>query len=247
MKIALMSDTHLTHLKYKILMPEAEMVIHSGDATFQGKLNEISAFAEWFKKLPYKYKVFVAGNHDWLFQKNRDLARSMLGKDVIYLEDDMIELEGLKIYGSPWQPEFCNWAFNLPRGHRLREKWNKIPNKVDILVTHGPPLRILDLNADGDHVGCGDLYEVVVKRVKPRLHVFGHIHNAYGIVAQGRTLFVNASISGEDYKPGHGVIVVDVDPQKSADLPSIVLGSKQEPLQPIGPPMMSNRPAQPLW
>lgn len=248
MKIALMSDTHLMHLKYKLKFPEADMVIHSGDATFQGKLNEVAAFADWFGKLPYKYKVFVAGNHDWLFQKNRDLARSMLGDGVVYLQDDMVELEGLKIYGAPWQPEFCNWAFNLPRGHRLREKWNKIPNGIDILVTHGPPLRILDLNLDADHVGCGDLYDVVVKRVKPRLHVFGHIHNAYGAVAQGRTLFVNAAICGEDYKPTHGIVVVEFDPAKTVEIPKIKVNCERAiPLEPIGQPMLINRPARPLW
>jgi Icc-related predicted phosphoesterase len=242
-----MSDTHLMHLKYKIKMPEADMVIHSGDATFEGKLNEVGAFVEWFDKLPYKYKIFVAGNHDWIFQKNRNLGRSMLRKDMIYLEDDMVEVEGLKIYGSPWQPEFMGWAFNLPRGHRLREKWNKIPSGIDILVTHGPPLRILDRNLDGDHVGCGDLYEVVTKRVKPRLHTFGHIHLSYGMVAQGKTLFVNAAICGEDYKPNHGVVVVDVDPKNQNELPKIILGSKQEPLDPLGVPMFTNRPAEPLW
>lgn len=248
MKIALMSDTHLMHLKYKIRMPAADMVIHSGDATFEGKLNEIAAFADWFKKTPYQYKVFVAGNHDWLFQKNRSLAQSMLGDSVVYLQDSMVEIEGLKIYGAPWQPEFCNWAFNLTRGHPLREKWNKIPNDVDIVVTHGPPLGVLDLNQDGEHVGCGDLKQVLEKRVKPRLHVFGHIHNSYGVVAQGRTMFANAAICGEDYKPTHGVIVVEFDPAKPDDIPSIKVNYERAlPLEPIGQPMLMNRPAQPLW
>lgn len=233
MKIVLISDTHLQHLRYRIEEPEADMVIHAGDATFQGKIIEMRSFVDWFEKLPYKYKIIVAGNHDWLFQKNRDLARSMLKKDTIYLEDDLVEIEGLKIYGSPWQPEFCNWAFNLPRGHRLREKWNKIPTGVDILVTHGPPMGIRDLNADGLHVGCEDLLEVVTKRVKPRLHVFGHIHLSYGTAMVGRTLFVNAAISGEDYKPNHRPIVVEMDAGKLEGLPVIVQGAAIQPLDPI--------------
>jgi|SRR5579871_1333776 len=242
-----MSDTHLMHLKYKLQMPEADMVIHAGDATFEGKLAEVSLFAEWFRSLPYKHKIFVAGNHDWLFQKNRDVARSMLGDQVVYLEDNLVEVEGIRIYGSPWQPEFCDWAFNLPRGHRLREKWNKIPSKVDVLVTHGPPLRILDLNQDGEHVGCGDLYEVLTKRVKPRLHVFGHIHNGYGIVAEGRTLFANVAICGENYKPTHGVVVVEFDPEKPG-IPEIKVNCQRAlPLEPIGSPILFNRPAEPLW
>lgn len=239
-----MSDTHLMHRRYKIEVPPADMVIHCGDATFRGELDELASFAEWFGKLPYERKIFVAGNHDEIFQKNRTLAISMLGR-VTYLEDDLVEIGGLKIYGSPWQPAFGDLAFNLPRGHRLREKWNKIPSRVDILATHGPPLRIRDQNSDGEHVGCGDLYEVVTKRVKPRLHVFGHIHMGYGKQAQGPTLFVNAALCGKDNKPTHGVIVVDVDPEKRGVLPELISGPEEVPLQPTVPQSVLDCP--PLW
>ena len=244
MKIALMSDTHLLHRKFKIRLPEAEMVIHSGDATWEGKLDELACFADWFRNLPYKKKIFVAGNHDAIFQQNRTLAQSMLGDGVIYLEDDLVEIDGLRIYGSPWQPAYGNLAFNLPRGNPLAQKWHKIPKNVDILVTHGPPLRMRDLTAEGEHAGCGDLYEAVVRRVKPRLHVFGHVHNAYGIVAQGRTLFVNAAIAGMDHKPSHGVIVVEVRHSRPDEIPTVVVDPAEEPLEPLVP-SVGNSP--PLW
>lgn len=232
-RIAVVSDTHLQHLKYNICMPEADMVIHAGDATFLGKIEELHLFFEWFKGLPYKYKILVAGNHDLMFERNRTLAASMLGRDVIYLEDKLVEIEGLKIYGSPWQPEYGKLAFNLPRGHRLREKWNKIPNGIDILVTHGPPMGIRDLNSDGLHVGCEDLRDVVTKRVKPRLHAFGHIHLSYGTTVIGRTLFANAAISGTDHKPDHRPIVVELD-GKNRDLPPVLVQDAAiQPLDPI--------------
>jgi Icc-related predicted phosphoesterase len=247
MRIALMSDTHLMHRRYRIRMPEAEMVIHSGDATWEGKLDELANFAEWFRNLPYKKKIFVAGNHDEIVQKNRTLARSMLGDEIIYLEDDLVEIGGLRIYGSPWQPAFGDLAFNLPRGEPLKQKWYRIPRKVDVLVTHGPPLRIMDLTSDGEHVGCGDLYEAVVRRVKPRVHVFGHVHNGYGIKSEGPTLFVNAAISGMNNKPTHGVIVVDVDPSKLGEVPKAVVPPAEEPLDPIGTPPLLTEQTPPLW
>lgn len=243
-RVVCISDTHLQHCKYPVNVPDGDILIHAGDATFEGKVSEIWRFTDWFEKLPHRHKVFVAGNHDWLFQQNQDLARSMLPKGVIYLQDNLAIVEGLRIWGSPWQPEFMNWAFNLPRGHRLREKWNMIPTGVDILVTHGPPLGILDLTVDGEHVGCGDMHEVVTKRVKPRLHVFGHIHHAYGTAAVGRTLFVNATVCDEAYKPVNAPVVVDMDPADREHLPTVVVSQKPV-LMPGTAPSVGKAP--PLW
>ncbi len=243
MRIICISDTHLRHLKFPINVPIGDLLVHAGDATFEGSPREIQAFFDWFSALPHKHKVFVAGNHDWLFQKNPELARQLVPKNVTYLQDSMAEIEGLKVYGAPWQPEFMNWAFNLPRGHRLREKWNLIPSRVDVLITHGPPLRYCDLNPDGEHVGCGDLHDVIVKRVKPRLHVFGHIHGGYGIAAAGRTLFVNASVCDEAYRPSHAPIIVELDPSAPAKLPEVV--QSMQPFLQNAPPIIGK--ARPLW
>ena len=215
MRIVCISDTHLFHerpdFKAKVIIPDGDLLIHAGDGTFTGKPFEVKLWMEWMVSLPHPKKVMIAGNHDWLFQKNPTFARSMIPDSIIYLEDDMKEVAGFKIYGSPWTPYFLNWAFNLERGHRIREKWNKIPRDVDILVTHGPPMGILDQVPDGEHVGCKDLKDVI-SRIKPKLHVFGHIHHS-GPKASAYawplpTVFVNAAVLGEEYRPNPDPIVV---------------------------------------
>lgn len=212
MRIVCISDTHLFHerpgFKEQVVIPDGDLLIHAGDGTFTGKPYEVKLWMEWMASLPHQKKVMIAGNHDWLFQKNMTFARSMIPDSIIYLEDDMKEVSGFKIYGSPWTPYFLNWAFNLQRGHRIREKWNKIPRDTDILVTHGPPMGILDQVPDGEHVGCKDLKDIV-RRIKPKLHVFGHIHHGGpNLVKTESTTFVNASVLGEDYRPNISPIVV---------------------------------------
>jgi Icc-related predicted phosphoesterase len=121
------------------------------------------------------------------------MARSWLS-NCTYLIDDMVTVEGLNIYGSPWQPTFFDWAFNLDRGAPLKEKWDLIPSTgVDILVTHGPPMGILDKVYDGERVGCEELAKAVKERIKPRLHVFGHIHEEAGRLDQDGIIYVNAA------------------------------------------------------
>jgi len=115
-------------------------------------------------------------------------------KDCIYLEDSSIQIEGYNIYGSPYTPEFCNWGFNVERGELLKKRWEKIPSNTDILITHGPPLGIGDITTEGIHVGCTDLLHRV-EELEPKLHVFGHIHEAYGLyqLNNKKTIFANAS------------------------------------------------------
>lgn len=127
-----------------------------------------------------------------------------------YLEDEAIEVYGLKIYGSPWQPEFCKWAFNLPRGEPCLEKWNLIPEGLDILITHTPPLGHGDLCCTGVRAGCVELLTSVQQRIKPKYHVFGHIHEGYGITSDGKVIYVNASTCDINYLPNNPPIVFDV-------------------------------------
>jgi predicted phosphodiesterase len=199
-------------------IPEADLLIHAGDACLDGNSHEVSEFFDWFCSLKAKHKVFVAGNHDGLFEKSPDLARSMVPKGVTYLEDSMTEVEGLRIWGSPWQPEFQNWAFNLPRGPLLKGKWDLIPAGIDILVTHGPPMGVLDWGFYSKaNVGCEDLADAVL-RVKPRLHVFGHIHGSYGLKKTESTLFVNAAMCDEGYRPVRDPVVVELGASGPATL-----------------------------
>lgn len=207
MRIVCISDCH--QKLDKVVVPDGDVLIHAGDSTFRGDIREITKFARMLEALPHKVKICIAGNHDWLFQTNPSLAQSLLPEGVIYLQDSWCVVDGLVFYGSPWQPEFCNWAFNLPRGEALRKKWDLIPDKVDVLITHGPPFGIRDDVPGGERVGCGDLLKAV-ERVKPQLHVFGHIHNGYGMFCKDGITFVNASVCDERYMPLNAPIVIDL-------------------------------------
>jgi len=206
-KIVCLSDTH--NRNEQIAVPDGDILIHAGDATVSGTIDEILLFSRWFDRLPHRHKIFVAGNHDRLFEINNRLARKLLGAEIVYLQDSMVEIEGLKIYGSPWQPWFFDWAFNLPRGEPLAEKWRLIPPATDVLITHGPPFGILDFPPDGFSVGCERL-RLRVEEIRPRLHVFGHIHHSYGTQEKLGVRFVNASNCDEAYEPTNPPIVFDL-------------------------------------
>lgn len=205
MRCVLISDTHLRF----VAVPPGDVLIHAGDATIEGTPKEFDKFFKWFGALPHPHKILIAGNHDWLFEKKPELARSLVPPGVAYLQDELAIVNGLKIYGSPWQPEFMGWAFNLTRGWPLRKKWELVPTGIDILVTHGPPMGILDWSPFGnEHAGCGDLRQELL-RIKPKLHVFGHIHHSYGQMAWNGTKFVNASICDEAYRATRLPILLD--------------------------------------
>lgn len=201
-KIVLISDTHLKH---KITLPEADCIIHAGDVCSYGTIYEVEVFLKWFSQLPYKYKIFCAGNHCFPFQREKDRVSELLREypEVIYLEESSIEIEGIKIWGSPWTPYFFNWAFNY-QPEEAYKYWSKIPLDTNILITHGPPYGILDdvgntrYNKDS-HVGCPELLLKLKELKDLRLHVFGHIHCGRGILEVGKTTFCNASILNDDY------------------------------------------------
>lgn len=203
MRIVAISDTH--NQQKKIKLPEGDILIHAGDATSQGSLVEVNSFLVWMGAQPFLHKIFVAGNHDWLFERNPLLARQMCEDNgVTWLQDQSVIIDGLKFYGSAYQPEFCNWAFNLPRGPELAEVWSRIPDDTDVLVTHGPVMGILDelVSANGvpngQHVGCHDLADRI-KKLNVKVHVCGHIHAAYGMAKVGKTKFYNAALLDEYY------------------------------------------------
>lgn len=204
MRIVCISDTH----NREIAVPDGDLLIHAGDATMLGTADEISIFNSWFSALPHKNKIFIAGNHDWLFELQPDTARELLDESIIYLQDSIVSLEGLNIYGSPWQPRFYDWAFNLDRGREMAEKWAMIPADTDILITHGPPNGILDLTIDGDRAGCEELI-TIVEEIKPKVHIFGHIHEGYGTLKHNGIRFVNASNCDERYRLVNPPVVLD--------------------------------------
>jgi Icc-related predicted phosphoesterase len=183
-------------------MPEGDMVIHAGDISGVGKEMEVIEFLEWFSNLPYKYKIFIAGNHDWLFEKERLFAKQLLESypGVIYLENSGMNIEGISIYGVPVTPTFFDWAFNRDRGDNIKVYWLAIPENTDILITHGPPHGILDRTPmTKEHTGCEDLLKSV-SEIRPKFHIFGHIHSAAGIYKTEHTTFINASVLDDNYK-----------------------------------------------
>jgi predicted phosphohydrolase len=225
-RIVCISDTHSLHDRMSNELPEGDILIHSGDCTNAGRETDVSDFIQWFKNIEgFKYKIFIAGNHDFAFENepswlnNYINPEKLIESNVTYLEDESIEIiseeftRPIKIYGSPWQPEFYNWAFNLPRnGEVLKSRWDDIPNDTDILITHGPPHGIRDFVVDRSgtlQVGC-ELLRERVNTLKPLLHVFGHIHGAYGAAYINETAFVNASICNERYEPINKPLVFDL-------------------------------------
>lgn len=214
MRIVCLSDTHNCH--DWIAVPDGDVLIHAGDATNRGTVEEIVYFNEWFAALPHKHKIFVAGNHDWLFETDNRGARRLLDDSIVYLQDSRVEIENLKFYGSPWQPRFFDWAFNLNRGAEMREKWRLIPEDVDVLITHGPPHGILDAVprlSEIENTGCEELrarVEQIAARGKLKLHVFGHIHCGYGTRENFGVKFINAVCCDEEYNPTQPPVVVDL-------------------------------------
>lgn len=209
MRIVCISDTHGQLHKLPARIPDGDVLIVAGDICLGGTDVELQLFDEYLENLPHRHKLLVAGNHDWPLQEADSHQFFKLLESVIYLEDSGIEIDGLKFWGSPWQPEFCNWAFNLPRGRQLAEVWAQIPDDTDVLITHSPPYGILDRIDTGEHVGCEDL-ETALERVKPKLHIFGHIHEDYGMLTINGTTFVNASICDGRYQPINVPIVIDL-------------------------------------
>jgi Icc-related predicted phosphoesterase len=207
MRVVLLSDTHNRHAELQV--PDGDLLLHAGDFTMRGTEREIGAFDEWLSSLPHRDKVVIAGNHDFLFEREPRSARSLI-RHAEYLQDSGITVSGLAIWGSPWQPWFMDWAFNLQRGEPLRAVWDGIPAGTSILLTHGPPHGILDATARGEHVGCEELLAAAL-RVRPRFHAFGHIHEGYGREARDATTFVNAASCDERYRVVNAPVVLEID------------------------------------
>jgi len=220
MKVVAISDTHQAYLSE---MPAGDVLIHSGDFSLLPKNvkesnpalmeSELRDLAAWFKSIShlYRHMILVPGNHDWIFECDYDFACSIL-EGVSVLNDRSIEIDGIKIWGSPINLEYRDWAFNRAAGDEILKHWNAIPKDTDILVTHGPPLGILDQAYPQDNsplLGDIDLLNTV-KSLNLKAHIFGHIHGSHGTKEEFETLFVNASIMDESYSPTFKPITFEI-------------------------------------
>lgn len=209
MRIVCISDTHGRHAALDV--PPGDVLLHAGDLGVRGTLEEIDAFDAWMATLPHRHRLVIAGNHDWAFQRTPDEAKRRL-RNATYLEDSGITIDGIRFWGSPWQPAFLGWAFNLPRGAPLAERWARIPTGTDVVITHGPPMGYGDRCWHGRRVGCEDLLPALL-RAEVRLHVCGHIHEDHGQRRHGALQLVNASVCTLRYRPVQPAIVVDLPPR----------------------------------
>jgi len=222
LKITFISDTHTKHNQITKDLPGGDILIHAGDMSSMGYKHEIENFCKWFDGLDnYDTKVFIAGNHDWGFQNHPEQTMQIINsyKWFNYLQDELFMVgenydDMIKIYGSPWQPEFHNWAFNLPRmGDQLKAKWDLIPMNTDILITHGPAWGYVDkVVGQTKNLGC-ELLADRIKVVKPKIHVCGHIHSGHGYVFDGDTHYINASVLDESYYYNNEPLSVEWDPK----------------------------------
>lgn len=228
LRFVCISDTHGHHREMTSRLPPGDVLLHAGDFSMAGGLEEVMDFVAWLQSLPFSRKVFIAGNHDLSFDRAysgqhgkehadasevRAAFAKACGDDgtMVYLEDEQCRIEGVSIYGSPWQPEFGYWAFNLPRGYALAEKWHAVPTGVDVLLVHGPPLGRGDTCLPSlKHTGCADLLSEIQGRIRPAFCVYGHVHEGAGVTFDGTTHFLNACSLNEHYEFVHAPLVFDV-------------------------------------
>ncbi|CAE8698018.1 unnamed protein product [Polarella glacialis] len=230
-RLVCISDTHGCHRDLKL--PPGDVLIHAGDLTQYNEAEHLCDATAFFQELldagTYQQVIAIAGNHDnSLHQSEPGQAKQNLMASCTYLEDSMTYLAPacsetkIRVYGSPWTPEHSLWGtgFSLPpRSTALREKWANIPTDVDVLIVHGPPLGRRDTPNSTVGAGCPDLLREVLTRVRPRLMIFGHIHEGYGVSYDGHTLFVNASScshDNDDWTLNHPIVIdLPNDPSKS--------------------------------
>jgi len=209
-KICIISDTHGEHM-YLPPIPDCDALIHCGDITSLGKEYDVVQFLDWFKGLNQcKNKIFIAGNHDFLFERRKKIALELIPENVIYLENSMVEIDGIKFWGTPVSLPFHNWAFNRTP-EQILKYWKMIPDGIDVLITHGAPKYIMDVSPwSRTHTGSESLTNEVLNRIKPKIHCFGHIHDCYGINETGGITFINASNLNEDYEIANKPVIIEI-------------------------------------
>jgi Icc-related predicted phosphoesterase len=211
LKAVIISDTHRQH--DQIILPDGDILIHCGDFSNQGIEDDINKFIIWLEKQPHKNKIVIPGNHDRYVERNLGKSQVMfkcIGAELLI--NEFITIDGIKFYGSPYTPEFFNWAFMYNR-QEAPKIWDKVPKDIDVLISHGPPWLILDQTIEGKNVGCNYL-RATIEIIAPKFSLFGHIHESYGQMAlqhgQKQTTYINASICNRQYQPVNNPVVIDL-------------------------------------
>lgn len=213
MIIKAVSDTHRGHVDYTDLLKDCDIIIHAGDADAYDEMT-YETFKKWAIKVSKQAKfgmILVPGNHDRFIADDPDyIKEDFLGTDVHLLINDYIELGGLKIFGSPYSLAFGDtWtAFAGDESDLEKKAWNKIPQELDILITHTPPWSVLD-----SYLGSRSLL-LKVQETKPKIHIFGHIHQGSGIEESEDTTFVNAATPGGVMFGPFNPTEIQYDPKK---------------------------------
>ncbi|MFK7809783.1 MAG: metallophosphatase domain-containing protein [Saprospiraceae bacterium] len=208
MNLTLISDTHGFH--DGLDLSSGEVLLHTGDVSSRGSLQEVESFLNWFARQNFEHKIFIAGNHDFFFESaNADAIQQLIPEGVTYLNDSGITINDVHFWGSPVQPRFFDWAFNKDRGADIDQHWQLIPDDVDVLLTHGPPHGILDRTVGDQEVGC-EMLRKKIREIKPQLSVFGHIHEGYGMRELEETTFVNASVLDHRYRLVNDPVILEL-------------------------------------
>lgn len=208
MKIVGISDTHNQYQGLEKIIPDGDILIHAGDLVRHGTVDELQKFVNWYSHLPHQYKIFVGGNHDGGLEHNRNEIH--IPSNLIYLENELVEIEGLKIWGSPVSPPYRSFGFMWDEPRRFAT-YQKIPDNCDIIINHSPPFGKLDLVEEGMNVGCKILADRL-EQLQPRFVICGHIHESYGTLVDNKTTYINASIMNRRYEPVNPPICFDLEP-----------------------------------
>lgn len=190
-----------------MVIPEGDVIVHAGDFTEAGTKSETDAFLRWFSALPHKYKILVAGNHDFYLEKHSSSLDQIIPENIIYLMNSGIKIGNFNFWGSPYTPGNGAWAFNDTPGKTMSQYWDEIPENTDFLITHCPPYGILDELDNKRHIGCPKLVQRIHQIRLPH-HVFGHNHNDYGIVRTRQTMFINAASLDNRYRLINAPLVI---------------------------------------
>jgi predicted phosphohydrolase len=201
MHIVHISDTHNLHQELQNL-PPVDIIIHSGDISMAGTGKEVMDFINWFTVLDYKYRIFIAGNHDYCLDgKQQDVIQSFLPDNCHYLYNSGVTIGDVNFWGVPF-------FFSDEVSGSYKQSIVQIPKETNVLITHRPPFGILD-RANTITYGCPDLLQKILE-INPRYHLFGHIHDAYGIQKTGDTTFVNAALVDEEYRLLHKPFMFEI-------------------------------------